>query len=129
PDNVVAAGQTVDLSGAQAGATQLAFLGSASNGEASGAVTVTYTDGSRQQADIGFTDWTRGGGGGALMFGNQIAASTPYRNETSGGSQRIDTYVFATAPIALQAGKRVASVTLPTEVKGGALHIFAITAA
>ncbi|MEU6810514.1 hypothetical protein ABZ920_16270 [Streptomyces sp. NPDC046831] len=39
------------------------------------------------------------------------------------------TEVFAAAPIALQAGKQLASVTLPATTNGGVLHIFAVATA
>ncbi|WP_284743127.1 GH92 family glycosyl hydrolase [Amycolatopsis sp. RTGN1] len=122
PDNVVAAGQTVNVSGSG----RLALLGSASNGNASGTLTVTYTDGSKSTATIGFSDWTLGGGGAQPAFGNRILLSTPYRNAAGSDPQQIRTMVFGTNPITLDAGKTVASVTLPDNVSGGALHVFAI---
>jgi hypothetical protein len=128
PDNVMVSGQTISLSGAPAGATRLAFLGSATNGNASGDLTITYTDGSTQIAQLGFSDWTLGGGGAQIAFDNRVAARMPYRNSIGGSPQTITTYVFATAPITLTAGKQIASVTLPSTVDGGALHIFAVTA-
>ncbi len=124
PDNVVASGQTINLSGSG----RLALLGSASNGNAQGTLTVTYTDGSKSTATIGFSDWTLGGGGAQPAFGNRIVLSTPYRNSAGGDPQQIRTMVFATAPIMLDAGKTVASVTLPSGVSGGSLHVFAIAA-
>jgi predicted alpha-1,2-mannosidase len=127
PDNVVAAGQTINVA-APAGAAKLALLGSAANGTASGTLTITYTDGTTKQADIGFSDWTLGGGGGTPSFGNRIAAASQYRNSTNGTSQGISAYVFATAPIELDAAKQIKSVTLPSQVAGGTLHVFAVTA-
>ena len=52
--------------------------------------------------------------------------STPYRNASGSDPQQIRTMVFGTNPITLDAGKTVASVTLPSNVSGGALHVFAI---
>ncbi|TCO57295.1 GH92 family glycosyl hydrolase [Actinocrispum wychmicini] len=127
PDNVVAAGQTIVVT-APAGATKLALLGSAANGSASGTLTVTYTDGTTQQAAVGFSDWTLGGGGQTPSFGNRIAAASQYRNSVNGNTQGITTYVFATAPIGLDATKQIRSVTLPGSVSGGSLHVFALTA-
>jgi hypothetical protein len=123
PDNVVAQGQTVTAQGSG----RLAFLGAASNGNTSGTVTVTYTDGTTSTADIGFSDWTLGGGGGQPAYGNRIALTTPYRNSASGTPQQITTDVFTTAPITLTPGKQVASITLPKPSSGGNLHIFAIS--
>ncbi|HEX4724314.1 MAG TPA: GH92 family glycosyl hydrolase [Pseudonocardiaceae bacterium] len=127
PDNVAAQGQTIDLPTASAGATKLELLGSASNGNTSGTLTITYTDGTTQTATIGFSDWTLGGGGGTPAFGNLLAVSTPYRNMTSGGSQSVGTDLFYTTPIALAAGKTVAGVTLPaTTSGGGTIHVFTL---
>jgi predicted alpha-1,2-mannosidase len=126
PNSVTAHGQTINVGGT-ATDTELALLGSATNGDTSGTLTITYTDGSTQTATIGFSDWTLGGGGGAVAFGNRLAITTPYRNETSGGSQQISTYLFTTAPIALTAGKTVRSVTLPSTTSGGGImHVFSV---
>lgn len=121
-DNVIAEGQQVNVSGSG----RLAFLGAAANGQASGTVTITYTDGSTSTATLGFSDWTLGAGAQQPSFGNQIVFTTPYRNSTGGGSQTIGTHVFASTPITLDAGKTVQSVTLPSNVDGGQLHVFAI---
>jgi predicted alpha-1,2-mannosidase len=126
-NNVTAHGQTILTPAATATDTKLALLGSATNGDTTGTLTITYTDGSTQTATIGFSDWTLGGGGSTLMFGNRMAATTPYRNMTSGGSQKINTYLFTTLPIALTAGKTVSSVTLPSTTSGGgSIHVFSI---
>jgi hypothetical protein len=53
-------------------------------------------------------------------------AATPYRNRTSGVTQPVTTYVYSFSA-ALQAGKTVASVTLPT-ASGGLIGVFAIGA-
>lgn len=124
PDNAIAAGQTVNLSGTG----RLAVLGAASSGNASGTLTITYTDGTTSTASLGFSDWTLSGGRGQVAFGNKIALSTPYRNGSGGQQQQVRAMVFASAPIALAEGKTVASVTLPSAVSGGVLHVFAIAA-
>jgi hypothetical protein len=36
------------------------------------------------------------------------------------------TYLFTTAPITLQPGKRATGVTLPGSVSGGDLHVFGV---
>ncbi|MEV4315740.1 GH92 family glycosyl hydrolase [Actinocrispum sp. NPDC049592] len=127
PDNVIASGQTVNLT-APAGATKLALLGSAANGSASGTLTITYTDGTTQSAQVGFSDWTLGGGGQQPSFNNRIAATSSYRNSTNGTTQGLATYVFATEPITVDGTKTIRSVTLPLSVTGGSLHVFAVTA-
>ncbi|WP_082404552.1 GH92 family glycosyl hydrolase [Saccharothrix sp. NRRL B-16348] len=128
-DNVNASGETVTLT-APAGAAKLGLLGSAAGGKASGTLTVTYTDGSTQSAEVGFSDWALGGAANLPpSFDNRTVATTPYRNNSSGEPQQLKVHVFATAPIALQAGKQVRSVTLPASVTGGTLHVFAIAVA
>jgi hypothetical protein len=130
PDNVIAGAQTIDLPTAPPAATTLALLGSATNGTANGPLTITYTDGTTQTADVGFSDWTLGADSQPISFGNRIAARMSYRNAVSGKPQYISTYLFATAPIALAPGKRVRSVTLPpTSPSGGSLHVFSIAVA
>ncbi|HVV23075.1 MAG TPA: glycoside hydrolase domain-containing protein, partial [Pseudonocardiaceae bacterium] len=127
PDNVEAHGQTINTPNATSSDTKLAFLGSATNGDTQGTLTITYTDGSTQSATLGFGDWTLGAGAEGVAFGNRIAVTTPYRNQTSGGNQTINTYLFTTQPITLAAGKTVQSVTLPsTTTGGGTIHVFSI---
>lgn len=121
PDNVVAQGQTITLA-PQAGATQLGLLGTATYGPSQGTATITYTDGSTQQVTLGFNDWTSDSG---LMPGEAVAVTMPYRNKSSGVSQVASTYLY-TMNVALEAGKTVASVTLPASVNSGELHVFAI---
>jgi len=126
-DNIEANGQTISTPNAPSGATQLSFLGSATNGPSVGNLTITYTDGTTQTAQLGLTDWTINAGGGQLMYGNVIAAKTTYRNSGGGTPDQTATYVFATAPITLDSTKQVASITLPSSVNQGTLHIFALT--
>jgi predicted alpha-1,2-mannosidase len=131
PDNIVVGGedQVLDVSKTSAGATKLSLLGSASEGQTTGTVTLTYTDGTTQQADIGFSDWTLGGGSQQPSYGNVVAVHTTYRDVQGGGKDPVGTEVFASAPIALQAGKQLASVTLPSSTNGGDMHIFSVATA
>ncbi|WP_327233714.1 GH92 family glycosyl hydrolase [Streptomyces sp. NBC_01317] len=133
PDNIEVVGggapQVLDLSAGSPDATELSLLGSAINGATTGEVTLTYTDGSTQRAQIGFSDWTLGGGTQQPSFGNVVAVHTTYRDVSGGGVDPVGTDVFATAPIALEAGKRLASVTLPDTTDGGVIHVFAVATA
>lgn len=122
-DNWQAAGQVIAVSGTAAGT--LAFLGSATNGPSSGTATLTYTDNSTQTFTLAFSDWTLNGGSAQVMAGNSIVATTTYRNSTSGQKDTHNTYVFFTS-IILASGKTLASVTLPTSVNQGHLHVFAV---
>ncbi len=123
PDNVIADGQIIDLSGS---GTELGFLGAAGFGAASGTGTITYTDGSSQTYSISMADWYNN----APVSGDQIATTTSSWNFAS--STQTDHPVsvyFASVP--LDPSKTVASVTLPTVSSGvgngvNAMHIFSI---
>jgi beta-glucosidase len=121
PDNVVAAGQTIALSGSD---TDLGFLGSSQNGTATGTVTVNYTDGTSKSFTLNMADWYAN----APAVGNQIVTTTSSWNFQSNslGAHPVSVY-FASVP--LDKGKTVASVTLPTLAAAGgttAMHIFAM---
>jgi hypothetical protein len=49
----------------------------------------------------------------------------PYRNSPA-GTDKSTTYLFTT-DVTLEAGKTVASITLPGSVNQGEIHVFAIT--
>lgn len=66
---------------------------------------------------------------GHPSFGNTIAVHTAYRDVMGGSTDPVGTDVFATAPIALQSGKQLASVTLLTTTQGGDMHVFGIATA
>ncbi|WP_097269934.1 GH92 family glycosyl hydrolase [Streptomyces sp. TLI_55] len=120
PDNASGKGQTVELSQP---ASRLAFVGSAVGGDQQGRATVTYTDGSTDTVDLSFTDWTLGGGGGSVRYGNEVVARTAYRNVPGAGREAVGAYVFATEPFTAPEGKAVASVRLPREPD---LHVFTL---
>jgi predicted alpha-1,2-mannosidase len=125
-DSIWSAGQVIPVS-LPAGTTEIGLLGSAidaGSGGATGTLTVTYTDGTTQEIAVTFADWTLGAGAYSVPPSDTIAATTPYRDLTSGISQPVKTYVYATSA-SLEAGKTVASVTLPTG-SGGNIGIFAI---
>jgi beta-glucosidase len=123
PDDVIADGQTIDLSGS---GTDLGFLGSGAFGAASGTGTITYTDGTTQSYSLVMADWYNN----APVAGDEIATTTTTWNFSSSTqvTHPVSIY-FASVP--LEAGKTVASVTLPTVSAGvgngiTALHIFAM---
>ncbi|MGW2771160.1 GH92 family glycosyl hydrolase [Streptomyces olivaceoviridis] len=120
PDNASASGQTILLD-APAGA--LSFIGSAVNGNQQTKATVTYTDGTTGTVDLSFTDWTVGGGGGSVQYGNEVVAKTAYRNVAGADKDPVATYVFATKPYQAPAGKQIKSVTLPRDTD---LHVFTV---
>jgi beta-glucosidase len=122
-DNVIADGQTIDLSGS---GTDLGFLGAGAFGAASGTGTITYTDGSTQAFSLAMADWYNN----APVAGDQIATTTSSWNFASSTQTPHPVSIYF-ASVPLQAGKTVASVTLPTVSAGvgngiNAMHIFAI---
>ena len=122
PDNIQASGQKISLSGS---GSRLVFIGAAANGPTQGQGTITYTDGSTQSFQLGFSDWTLGGGGESVSFGNAVVARCAYRNtvDTASGRENVATYLYAAA-VPLEPGKTVESVTLPNPSNQGQIHIF-----
>ena len=123
PDNVVAAGQTIDVSGS--GST-LGFLGTSEWGPTTGTGTVTYTDGTTQQFTIGFGDWANG----TPPTGGDVAIRAPYGNQPGNATSWQTTVDYS--PVTLDPDKTVQSVTLPQGnpvPQGGtpAMHIFAMS--
>jgi beta-glucosidase-like glycosyl hydrolase len=121
PDNVVASGQTVAVSGT--GPT-LGIVGTANNGTASGSGTIVYADGTTQPYELSLSDWWAN----SPAQGSDILTSTPYINSSGGQvNQRVSMY-FAAIP--LDQTKAVKYVTLPEvshgPVAGLAMHIFAL---
>jgi hypothetical protein len=126
PDNVLAAGQQILLP-EHAGASNIGFLATSTNGDSSGPVTITYTDGSTTTATLDVSDWA-----GSAAGAENTAASTPYRNSTGGTSDQITVSVYEIS-VPVNSAKTVASVTLPyigAEVGSGrtGMHIFAVAA-
>ncbi|MEY9854501.1 beta-glucosidase [Catenulispora sp. GAS73] len=122
-DNVVAAGQTIDITGS--GST-LGLLGTSTWGPSSGSGTITYTDGSTQPYTIAFGDWANG----TPPTGGDVAIRAPYGNQPgnqTGWAATIDYF-----PVTLDPSKTVQSITLPSgsaQPHGGipAMHVFALS--
>ena len=120
--DLTAHGQTVAVSGSGS----ISFLGSATNGPSTGTAVVNYTDGSSQQVPVTLSDWTLNAGSAQPTAGEAVVAATPYRNSQGGGTDNVATYLLASAPRPLAAGRQVASVTLPAATDRGKLHVFAV---
>ncbi|MFI1995493.1 GH92 family glycosyl hydrolase [Actinoplanes sp. NPDC020271] len=116
PDNWIPHGQKVTVGKA---ASSVSFLGLATNGPATGIATVQYTDGTSQPVTVTFGDWA-----GAAPAGNVEALTLPGRNNVNGTAGTGTFRVFATTPVALDAGKTVASVALPEHTDKGIMHVF-----
>jgi hypothetical protein len=125
PDNILAAGQTMLVNGT-AGASELGLLESASNGPASGTITINYTDGTSTTDTVTSSDWANGPGPDETAV-----ATMSYRNADGGTSQTITMYVYATT-VPIDSSKTVESVTFPTigttiTNSTPAMHIWAVT--
>lgn len=123
PDNVVADGRAIDISGT--GPT-LGFLITGTFGTASGTGTVYYTDGSTQAFTLSVPDW----------YATPPASSSPvikmaYRNTPAGQDQH-PVYVYY-AGVPLTPGKTVQKVALPSISPAPppngttAMHVFAMS--
>ena len=131
PDNVVAQGQTILLSGS---GTTLGVLGAGSPSDESGSGKVYYTDGTTSSFSITLENYFN------PPVSNDVIATLPYINDTNPatagnggkpGQRKQTVYVFYTsAP--LTAGKTVQAITLPAGGKIPAsgrisgMHIFAL---
>ena len=120
PDNVVASGQKILLSGS--GAT-LGFLVTATYGPATGTGTITYTDGTTQSYTLTAPDWFGSTSG-------SVAITAAYQNRQGNTTYAHPSYVYFVG-IPLTSSKTVASVQLPNVSQAAvagtpALHIFAM---
>jgi beta-glucosidase len=122
-DNVVAGGQTIDVSGS--GKT-LGLLGSGAYGTATGTGTITYTDGTKQSFTLPFSDWYAN----SPQPSGDILYTFPYHNSQSGKASRAVSIYYQ--PIPLRPKKQVHYITLPNVSQGvatsqTAMHIFALS--
>ncbi|WP_399946549.1 NPP1 family protein [Streptomyces sp. BBFR25] len=101
PDNTVANGQTIALSGT---GNSLGFLVSASHGPAGGTGTVFYSDKTSQKFSLNSPDWFGGDG--------DVAISTAYQNRQGNQTHQAPAYVYYVG-VPLQSGKTPVSVQLP----------------
>ncbi|HEY3904845.1 MAG TPA: glycoside hydrolase family 15 protein [Streptosporangiaceae bacterium] len=120
PDNVIADGQTIALTGS--GST-LGVIGASAFGSTGGTFTVNYSDGSSSTASVTLADWIDL----SPAAGTDVLATTGGWNP--GGT--IPVSLFYTA-IPLATGKSVVSVTLPQVGQGvgkntPSLHVFNLT--
>lgn len=128
PDNVIASGQAIPLSGSGG---KLVILGTSDFGADSGTATIVYTDGSTQSFTLGFNDWYQN----SALPGTSILANV-YRNHSNGSAGTHPVSVYATS-VALSAGKTPAYLILPdigaplppasvTVETDTLLHVFAV---
>ncbi|MBO9625798.1 MAG: GH92 family glycosyl hydrolase [Microbacterium sp.] len=132
PDNITGEGQTVRVN-LGAGATSIAFVGTATENARQPEAVLHFTDGTEQRVKISFGDWV--GASGNPAFGNAVLAVSEGRlSGTAAESSVKNTAIYATAPIPLDldakgAPKAVESLTMPKEAGGlrdGRVHVFAV---
>jgi beta-galactosidase GanA len=124
PDNTMAEGQTIAVSGSGA---SLGFLAAANNSAESGTGTIYYTDGAVQSFTLSVGNfWYPSGQDGNPA--NVQVAGVNYANYPTGSSGH-EVYVFEQS-VPLEPGQTVEAVTLPSlgSVVGynAALHVFAM---
>ena len=121
PDNVVAQGQTVPVTGT--GST-LGIIGTGDYGAASGNAVITYSDGTPPAFRLAFNDWWTN----APASGGDILVTLPYLNNANGALHNKVSIYAATVP--LIPGKTIKYLTLPNVgaavVNQTAMHIFAL---
>jgi beta-glucosidase len=124
PDNTMAEGQTIAISGS---GSSLGFLAAANNSTESGTGTIYYTDGTTQTFTLDVGNFWYPSGQNGNPSSTQVAAVN-YANYPSGSSGHT-VYLFEQS-VPLAAGKTVEAVTLPSlgSVAGynPALHVFAM---
>ena len=116
-DMVTTAGQIVAMTGS---GTSLSVLGTANNGDATGTITVTYTDGTTSDATLSYADWY----GAHTLTGTTLAVSTHWnkRSPDAWGDPNQIVGVYA-ANLPITADKQISYLTLPSN---GRIHIFDI---
>jgi beta-galactosidase GanA len=124
PDNTMAEGQTISVSGS---GSELGVLAAANNSTESGTGTIYYTDGTTQTFTLDFGNFWYGSGQDGNPS-NTTVATVNYANYPSGSSGHA-IYLFE-QNVPLESGKTVEAVTLPDlgSVAGynPALHVFAM---
>jgi hypothetical protein len=124
PDNTMAEGQTIAVSGS---GSSLGFLASANNSAESGTGTIYYTDGSTQTFTLNIGNFWYAPGQNGNPSNTQVAAMN-YANYPTGSSGHT-VYLFE-QNVPLESGKTIEAVTLPS--LGGvagynpALHVFGL---
>jgi predicted alpha-1,2-mannosidase len=111
-------------------AKSISFIGTGTEGNQSTTGTATFSDGSTADVPIQMSDWTLGGNpNGTPAYGNIVVAKSAYR--LSGANKdSAQPFLFATTPYQIPEGKKLVSVTLPTQTGDpgsvGRIHVFAI---
>ena len=123
PDNVVASGQEVAVSGS---GRELGFLDTATYGPASGSGTIIYANGTTQAFTLDVPDWYDG-----PPAGSAAAITMAYRNAPGNAQDDHPVYVYEQS-VPLDQATQVVGVVLPQASQGlsagsAALHVFGLT--
>ncbi|MEV7602673.1 glycoside hydrolase family 27 protein [Kitasatospora sp. NPDC089797] len=117
-DSIVARGQTLAY---PTDSSTIGFLGASSGGDASGTLTLHYTDGTSSPATLGFPNWLTAH---PTAFGDSTAVTTTHRNTPHGPDRFGTRYLVSYASVTVPDGKTLQSITLPDNA---ALHLFSLT--
>ena len=129
PDDATGNGSTIVLN-LPDDAKSISFIGTGTEGNQSTTATATFSDGSTADVPIQLSDWTLGGDAdGTPAYGNIVVAESAYRlhGTAKDGAQP---FLFATTPYQIPDGRKLVSITLPTQTgdpsTAGRIHVFAI---
>lgn len=117
PDNVVASGQTIAVTGA---GSKVAFLGAASSRTYSGPITIWYADGSSSSAKIEMPGWRTA----APDEADALVATAPYLNAPPGSTvDRRGGAKLYYGEVGVDPDKEIEAIGLPDAL---GLHLFAV---
>ncbi|MFD4971712.1 NEW3 domain-containing protein, partial [Streptomyces sp. NPDC058424] len=125
PDNTLAAGQSIEVSGS---GSRLGFLTASAYGAGSGTGTVHYSDGTTQSFTLNSGDWTVN----KAPDGAQVAVTAPdWHPRPNNATQHRKVSVYYSS-VPLDPGRTVVAVTLPNVSSAPAasvtsLHVFAMS--
>ncbi|WP_052396237.1 hypothetical protein [Kutzneria sp. 744] len=114
PDNTVANGQTITLTGT---GNTLGFLVTAAYGTAGGTATVVYTDGTTQDFSLTSSDWFGGPG--------DVAFTAAYQNRQGNTTYQGSAYVYYVR-VPLLVGKTPSRAGSRPAAPAPSLHVFAM---
>ena len=122
PDDVVGNGQAIQMSGQ---GSELGILGASNNGNASGPVTVIYTDGTKTTGQVTLNDWFSNA---AAAPGDILVETSDWDHPQSEGDDAVSIYAES---IAIDPTKTVAEVVLPSpsnesSTASAPFHVFAL---
>lgn len=119
-DNVIAAGQRVDLEQPGKG-RKLVLLAAANHGPSTGRFVLHYADGGRAVHTVKVDDWTLNGGRDRASA--PVAVRSAYRLGADGRAEAVAAHVYGVS-LALDPMRTLVGVELPRRVSAGRIHVF-----